>query len=190
MAMKAELNVEGEIIEAIIDTGAAMNVMTNTLRRKLGIPIKFASRERCTLANGEVIASLGMTEIGIHMSEELNIVIEVQVIDSTGEELIIGNETLSNLDTEINFEREDLTWHIEGETIIVPMKYVQQDGQYEESDYEREEEIEEEDDYEREDEIRLEDEDYEESNEMELYTIMERLEMEEEEEAKEIVFAS
>jgi predicted aspartyl protease len=176
MAMKAELNVEGEIIEAVIDTGAAMNVITNKLRRKLGVPIRHASRERCTLANGEVIASLGMIDIGIRMDEEIIIPIEVQVIDSIGEELIIGNETLSDLDTEINFEREELVWQYEGETLHVPIRYVREEEQFEESDCEREEEVDD------------ENYDYEMGEQMELYTIIKR--QEEEEEAKEIVFAS
>ena len=92
--MKCKLSINGQEIETIIDSGAGLNVITNKLRKKLNIPIKNKSNERCILANGQSIASLGKTEVLMKVDEKLEIPIEVEVIDSNTEELIIGNDTL------------------------------------------------------------------------------------------------
>ena len=91
-AMKADLEVEGQIVRVIIDTGAAISVITNKLRKKLGIPIFGKSKLRCTIANGEKIEALGKARITIRYEDELEIEKEVEVIDSSEEDLILGND--------------------------------------------------------------------------------------------------
>jgi predicted aspartyl protease len=43
MAMKTILNVEEKEVKIIIDTGAVTSVITNKLRKELGIPIQKGS---------------------------------------------------------------------------------------------------------------------------------------------------
>jgi len=56
--LKCKLSINGQEIETIIDSGAGLNVITNKLRKKLNIPIKNKSNERCILANEQSIALL------------------------------------------------------------------------------------------------------------------------------------
>ena len=155
------LNINGKEIEVIIDSGAGPNVISNKLRKKLGIPIKDKSNERCILANGQSIASLGKTEILIEIDEELEIPIEVEVIDSKSEELIIGNDTLgAEWEANIDFKEKVLTIENDEEVIDIPIKY-EIEGDLEENETDEEESEEEFIEY-----------DYEEGDKRILYTIV------------------
>ncbi|RGB21600.1 hypothetical protein C1646_777654 [Rhizophagus diaphanus] len=58
-AMKTQVTINNRDIETVIDSGAAISVITEKLRKELRIPITKKSDITCTLANGEKIASLG-----------------------------------------------------------------------------------------------------------------------------------
>jgi hypothetical protein len=122
-AMRAKLEIEDQLIEVIIDTGAAISVITNKLRKKLGIPIYGTSKFRCTIANGEKIAALGKTKITIRYKDELEIEKEIEVIESQEEDLILGNDIWKKFNTKINFEDKILEVMEQGETITIPIKY-------------------------------------------------------------------
>jgi hypothetical protein len=122
-AMRAELEVEDQLISAIIDTGAAVSVITDKLRRKLNIPIFGKSKFRCTIANGQKIAALGKANITIRYKDELEIIREIEVIESKEEDLILGNDIWKLFKTKINYEEEIMEVEEEGETIIIPIRY-------------------------------------------------------------------
>ena len=71
MALKSNVIVNGREIKALIDTGAAGNIITNKLRKRLGIKIEKPSKTVFMIANGKKIPSLGETEITIEMEEEI-----------------------------------------------------------------------------------------------------------------------
>ena len=145
-AMKSELSVEGYITNVIIDTGAAANVITNKLRKKLRVPIIASSNFRCILANGSKVASLGKARISIDIDDELVLPAEVDVIESEYEELIIGNDTLAKVNANINFKQKVLEIENDDELIEIPVEYELpkvkiEDYEYydEKTDYESEE---------------------------------------------------
>jgi predicted aspartyl protease len=86
--------VEGEIIRALVDTGAGPSVITNKLRKELKIPIIRKSHISLAIADGKSIASLGIAEIEIGIDEEIGIILEFEVIESEKKELILGTDLL------------------------------------------------------------------------------------------------
>src|SRR5579862_2437095 len=141
-AMKTKLIVNGGEINTIIDSGAGPNVITNKLRQQLEIPITTKSSERFILADGSGKASLGKAEILIEIDEELDIPMEVEVIDSNTEELIIGNDALGRLKANIDYENEIITIEYDDEIIEMTIRY-----NHGEIDEVSEDEWEEEDEY-------------------------------------------
>ena len=141
-AMRAELEVEDQLISAIIDTGAAVSVITDKLRRKLNIPIFGKSKFRCTIANGQKIAALGKVNITIRYKDELEIIREIEVIESKEEDLILGNDIWKLFKTKINYEEEIMEVEEEGEIITIPIRYEREiiyeseesEGEYESND--------------------------------------------------------
>jgi gag-polyprotein putative aspartyl protease len=122
-AMKTRLIINEQEINAIIDSGAGPNVITDKLRQRLKIPIMTKSNERFILADGSGRASLGRTEIIIEIDEELEIPIEVEVIDSNTEELIVGNDALGKLKANIDYEKESMTIEYNDEIIEMEIGY-------------------------------------------------------------------
>src|SRR5579862_2381110 len=137
-AMKTKLIINGSEINAIIDSGAGPNVITNKLKQRLEIPITTKSSERFILADGSGKVSLGKAEILIEIDEELDIPIEVEVIDSNTEELIIGNDALGRLKANIDYENEIMTIEYDDEIIEMTIGYNQ--GEIDENEWENDDE--------------------------------------------------
>ena len=89
--------INGEEMKTLIDSGAATNIITNRLRKRLGVQMKRPSKTIFTMANGKRIPSLGETEIMIEIDEEIEIPVTVQVIDSIKKDLILGTAFLVKL---------------------------------------------------------------------------------------------
>lgn len=122
MAMKTILNVEGERVKVIIDTGAATSVITNKLRKELDIPIQKGSNVRFILADGNKIAALGRTEIKIQINKN-KLPIEVEIMDSKEKYIILGNDVLKKWNANIDFEEKILEITNNDEEIIIPIEY-------------------------------------------------------------------
>lgn len=122
MAMKTILNIKGEKVKAIIDTGAATSVITNKLRKELDIPIRKGSNIRFILADGNKIAALGKTEIRIQINNK-ELPIEVEIMDSKEKYIIIGNDILKKWNANIDFEEKILEITNNNEEILIPIEY-------------------------------------------------------------------
>lgn len=164
--MKTQFIIKNKEIEVVIDSGAAISVITEKLRKELNIPIKEKSNITCTLADGGKIASLGKVNTRIKVYEELVIPVTLDVIDSKQREMIIGNDLLDKWSANINYKEKVLELESEGEMIEIPVWYIKQVEKSEESDYENESE---ESNYENE----SEESDYEQEEEKKLYTMKE-----------------
>jgi hypothetical protein len=112
------------------------------------------------LANGQTIATLGKINIDIETDEGLEIPMEVEVIDSATEDFIIGNDTLGNMNANIDYKHRLLTLESDDGIIDIPVRFIpemtEQDEEYFDSDEEQDFEYE----YE-----------YEEGDRRQLYTI-------------------
>ncbi|CAB4388772.1 unnamed protein product [Rhizophagus irregularis] len=145
--MKTQFIINNKEIEVVIDSGAAISVITEKLRRELKIPIEEKSNITCTLADGGKIASLGKINTEVEIHEELVVPITVDVIDSKQREMIIGNDLLDKWNANINYKEKVLELKDKKKVISIPVWYIRQIGGSEESDYESESE---ESDYEQE----------------------------------------
>ncbi|EXX50259.1 ribonuclease H-like domain-containing protein [Rhizophagus irregularis DAOM 181602=DAOM 197198] len=143
--MRTELEVEDQLVSVIIDTGAAVSVITDKLRRRLNILIRGRSKFRCTIANGQKIAALGKANITLRYKNELEILKEVEVIESKEENLILGNDIWKLYNMKINFEDHTLEIEEQGEIIMIPVGY-EREVIYESEESEDDEEYESNDD--------------------------------------------
>ena len=151
IAVKSDLIINGQEIKVLIDSGAATNIITNKLRKRLGIRIERPSKTIFTMANGKKTPSLGETEIRIEITEEIEIPVTVQVIDSVKEDLILGTAFLVRKEGEINFGKEKLIIKHKGKQITIPIQCMKEeqdnetdDSETEKEDYEQYEEVDEE----------------------------------------------
>ena len=114
--------------KAIIDTGAATNIITTTLLNTLQIPIHKSSETRFVMANGDKQASLGKSDIEVEL-ESWNIPIEVEIIESNKKEILLGTKFLAELEGKIDLKAKILTLKINNETIKIPIWYTQKEMQ-------------------------------------------------------------
>src|SRR6266511_417194 len=156
--------INGKEVKTLIDSGAAANIITNKLRKRLGIRIEKPSKTIFTIANGKKIPSLGETEITIEIDEEIEIPITVQVIDSIKEDLLLGTAFLVKTKGVIDFENGKLTLKYDGKQIEIPIYYIKErEDESSESEWEESEKSEEEsgeDEYDQYEEIEDESEIY------------------------------
>jgi predicted aspartyl protease len=141
--MKTQLKISNKDIEVVIDSGAAISVITEKLRKELNLKIIGKSNITCTLANGGKIASLGKVNTEIEIYEKIVIPITLDVIESNQREIIIGNDLLNEWNANINYKDKVLELEDEEEIISIPVWYIRQieeSDESEESEYESESE--------------------------------------------------
>src|ERR1044072_1420756 len=141
--MKTQISINDRNIETIVDSGAAISVITEKLRKELGLPITKKSNIACTLANGTKIASLGKIRTEIVIGEMIA-PITLDVIESRQKEIIIGNDTLDEWDAVINYKEKTLEVENDEEIVSIPVWYLRETDEpgYEsksETEYETEE---------------------------------------------------
>jgi predicted aspartyl protease len=123
MAMKSKVTIMGREVVAIIDSGAAVSLISDSLRRDLGIQISEGSNVRFVLANGDKVASLGKVELEIENGNGEGIQVKVQVIDSSEKDLILGNDMLGERNGIIDYQEGMLTINNNGGVIRIPVEY-------------------------------------------------------------------
>lgn len=157
--MKTQVTINDKDVETIIDSGAAISVITEKLRKELKIPITRKSNVTCTLANGEKIASLGKIHIEIIIGGMIA-PITLDVIESGQKEIIIGNNTLDDWNAVIDYKERMLNIEDDEEIVSIPIWYVRRINKPE---YESESETEDE----------MEESSYEPESKRKLYTVKE-----------------
>jgi hypothetical protein len=155
-AVKGDVKINGRLIRAIIDTGAAISVITKALLDDLQVEIKESSNSRLVGFDGNKSISLGKSEIEIELGNWIIPTI-VEVVDSNKRDLIIGTKSLAGMDANIDLKEKKLTLKVNNEdTIEIPIYYTHSEDLNEEisdeEDYDSDDSIE----YE---EIKSEDED-------------------------------
>ncbi len=165
MSVRCKTEIKGNVIEAIVDSGAATNIITKGLLEKLGMKITESSNAVFSNVNGKKVPSLGKVDIKIKI-ENIEIPMKVQVIDSTKRDLILGTEILAEVKGKINFEKNELKIEYNGKEIRTPIFYNRKKLEVQEyQDFEDEfEEFEEEDlENDEDDEEEYEEEEFNES---------------------------
>ena len=145
-------------------------MISNGLRKELGIPIEETGNVIFKIANGKKMPAIGKARIEIETENGIVIPTTVQITDIPKKMLIIGMKTLVENGITINLKKKKLIMEIDGEKLEIPIYYTK--NKLEEEDSTSESETEEEYD------------EYEEMEESEMYTTYEELYLTEEEEFK------
>lgn len=145
-SVRCKVKINGKDVIAIVDSGAATGIITNTLQKQLGVKIIDASNAVFTIANGIKVAALGKTKIELEIGGK-KINTEFEVIESPKKDLILGTTMFAELKGKIDFEKKELRMIINNELITIPINFEKQQKMKEENN----EDI------------------YEETNEQELY---------------------
>src|SRR5436190_24223293 len=108
MATRCNLEIEGNSIEAVVDSGASTNIMTQKLQELLEIEILEESNVTFIVAEGKRVPALGKAQVEINL-EERKIPIKVHSMDSGKRKLILGKEFLLNKKGNIDYKTKLLT---------------------------------------------------------------------------------
>ncbi|GBB87478.1 hypothetical protein RclHR1_13970001 [Rhizophagus clarus] len=121
-AARCQLRVDGEPISAVIDSGAATSIITKKLMKRLGYSINGPSNLVIVTANGTKVRSLGeVKDFPIEVKSHL-INLNIQVLDSTDEVFILGNDWLKKVKANLDWEEGTLTILWRKKRITVPMQ--------------------------------------------------------------------
>ena len=112
MTAKTKVKINDKEIYAVIDTGAATNLITNRLQKELGLKIIDKSDMIFIMANGKRSAALGKIRVKMEIKGR-KIPMELQVIESQKKDLLIGMETFLWLEANLDFKRKEmkLVWN-------------------------------------------------------------------------------
>ena len=162
MATRCNLEIEGNSIEAVVDSGASTNIMTQKLQELLEIEISEESNVTFIVADGKRVPALGKAQVEINL-EGKSIPIKVHIMESGKRELILGNEFLLEKKGNIDYKTKLLTIEEKGRTVKVPITFSNNEEESEEELFE--------DELEEEEFI----EEYEYDDKRELYTTYEEI---------------
>src|SRR3954454_18919398 len=120
-AARCKILVNGMVVNAIIDSGASTSIVMKKLARKLGFEINKPSKLVIVTANGTKVRSLGeISEFTLELKGR-EVDIPVQVLESSDEVLILGNDWLKRARAVLDWEKSILTVKIEGRKIALPI---------------------------------------------------------------------
>ncbi len=89
VAAKCNIKIKDKKIKVIIDIGAARNIISKTLKEKLGLKIQSPSKVKFKFADESKVPSLGKIKIKIKI-KEIRIPIRIYILESSEEDLLLG----------------------------------------------------------------------------------------------------
>jgi len=129
VAMRCHVNIKGQQVIAVLDSGAAVSIITAKLMRKLGLRIDRDSKTIVVTANGAREKALG-TIINVKITlQNIAIPIDLQVIESKDETLLLGTDWFTKARANLDFDNYTLkirylekwatiyTTHVSGEPV-------------------------------------------------------------------------
>jgi len=137
-AMRCNAGIEGEVIEAIIDSGAEVTAMSRGLMDKLGYEIDGPSNIIIKSANDQRNRSLGRINNVEILLEREDIVTDVEVIENADELLILGNDWIKENVRNIDIENEEMKIRGKNGTCVIPIEFTRE---IDEEEYESEEDV-------------------------------------------------
>ena len=122
-AAKVTLRINGRAQTAIVDSGAATNIITKALLNKLNCRIDRPSKLIVVTANGARTKSLGIVSNLPVTIGKINISTSFQVLESKDEVLILGNEWLREANAIMDWEHASLTIKDRNRTARIPIAF-------------------------------------------------------------------
>ena len=107
-AMRCHIRIKGNPVVAILDSGAAVSIITAKLMRKLGLHIQKPSKTIVVTANENRTKALGIIlDVKITI-QDIIIPINLQVIESMDETLLFGTDWFNKSRAKLDFENNTL----------------------------------------------------------------------------------
>ena len=146
--MTTELEINGEKVRTIIDTGAGGSIISEDLRERLGLPI-VKDKSYFKGLGGKKFKSKGYAITTLKYGEHLEIGTRLAIVPGEKNVVLLGNDILSMFEIEIT--GNELTLKKDGKFVTVPIstvkiEYDQEIEDSDSSDESSEEEIEEQND--------------------------------------------
>ena len=137
-AVRCNFHVDGVPVSVVIDSGAATSIMTHKLMKKLGYTIDRPSDLVVVTANGSKVHSLGqVTSLALEV-KNATIETPVQILDSTDEVFILGNDWLRRMKATLDWDNGELSIKYGRKIMTIPIictrKCPLQDSDDEETD--------------------------------------------------------
>jgi hypothetical protein len=120
-ATSIEIEIKGNKIYALLDTGSGKNVMTEKAREKLQLNEMKPSKRRFIIGDGKRVASKGKVKTEIRI-DNVCIPMEFEVIESTEEDIILGTKLLDKIGN-IDYMKEEATIYYDGQVATKPIFY-------------------------------------------------------------------
>jgi len=143
---RGRAKIEDVEIEAIIDSGAAISVITRGLMEELGYKINKPSKMVMVTADGKKSRSLGkiinikLTLEGVDTSTNVEV---MESAESTDRTLILGNDWLNRVNANIDYEKGKLNIKGKNGYENIPISFFKEKEENEEEEEYEEEDLEE-----------------------------------------------
>lgn len=124
-ALYCDAKVKGQEIPLILDSGAAGSIVSCRLLNDLGIAIDRPSTTLMINVNGERKRPLGEVLNFPITIKGVTIPVDVVVTDAMTYSAIVGNDWLSKVKANIDYETANMLIHWEGKDIEVPIEYLE-----------------------------------------------------------------
>lgn len=100
------------LVEAIIDTGSGITVVSPTFSKLLNIPLQPWIGPDILLADGQRTRPLGSINIEVRI-DNVTVFVSAIVLQINGYDLLLGNDTLRQLKSiKINYEEEQASFNL------------------------------------------------------------------------------
>ena len=137
--MRCNAGIEGEIVEAIIDSGAEITAISRRLMERIGYEIEEPSKIIIKSANDQKERSLGrIRKIEIILEGVEIVVPNIEVIENSEELLILGNDWIKKSVKNIDIENDRMKIIGKNEVETIPIKFTRE---IEEEEYESEDDL-------------------------------------------------
>ena len=120
-AVRCNLHVDGIPVSVVIDSGAATSIMTRKLMKRLDYSIDQPSNLVIVTANRTKMHSLGQVSALPLKIKNFTIEIPVQILDSTDEVFILGNDWLRRMKANLDWDNSELSIKYEWKIVTIPI---------------------------------------------------------------------
>jgi predicted aspartyl protease len=120
-AVRCYVRIKGNPVVAILDSGAAVSIITKKLMKNLGLTIDETSNTVVVTANGERTRALGQIKRAQIAIQDLLIPISLQVIDSQDETLLLGTDWFRKTHASLDFGTNQIRLRYLAKIITVPI---------------------------------------------------------------------
>src|SRR3954452_13054297 len=138
--MRWNAEMEGKVIEAIIDLGAEITAMSRGLMEKLGYKIEEPSNIIIKSANDQKERSLERINRVEILLEGEEIITNLEIIENSDELLILGNDWIKKHVTKIDVANEEIKIRGKYGIQVIPIEFTKEVDD-EEEEYESEEDM-------------------------------------------------